>query len=506
VEVCSSILHTESSNREEEAGKLLVPSNDRSEQRMKAVQAHLMRGRCWSELGEPERAFEDFREALVLAPEKADGHEASGDLFLAHGCYNEAIDAYNIAAKLSGTLSPRLAYARALVQLALGNAGAALKDFNKALRLNPNMPAAGRARDGAAALNMALEGDYRHAHVRLNVLLHPRSGSLAAGTIGAPGPDGLPPLFLPHELVLYRGVCSFYMGDHAAASQDFEAALTLARQMAIIEAPHLPHDANQQTQASDAACDPHEGGKGLHSGLEQPRRRAPPEVASRQGMNAFECEMQFNITLCYLLAKDYRGAQASCERLLGHWDALAGLGASAQCLVWFLIGVCRLALGEGNGDVAREAFMHSYAHDPVYVDDFLRRHEPTADRGTGQFSAASNLRVHMGGGRFGGPPPQGRPVVSNALPHGARVPSVRDACDAAPEAVCCLRRDRNRLSARFPPCRLQVKDVVIWARPSVGWPFVRTPELAPAANLARLDLLGHHEVGVNPAPPWDRFG
>merc|ERR1711988_1040783 len=111
----------------------------------------------------------------------------------------------------------------------------------------------------------------------------------------------------------------------------------------------------------------------------------PPEVMSQAGQDEFECEMLYNIILCHLLAKDHRKALATCERLLerDREAALASIGPSAQCLIWFLVGVCRLALGEGRSDVAREAFMHSYAFDPVYVDDFLRRHEPTTERGYG---------------------------------------------------------------------------------------------------------------------------
>merc|ERR1712224_163631 len=97
-----------------------------------------------------------------------------------------------------------------------------------------------------------------------------------------------------------------------------------------------------------------------------------------------------------------------------------------------------------------------------------------------------------------------RPLGGCPTPPLGRAP--RDVCDAAAEAVCCLRREKGRLSSRFPPCKLQVKDVVIWGRPSVSWPHVRTPQLVPAASLARLDILSHLKVGVNPAPPWDRLG
>merc|ERR1719197_327078 len=122
---------------------------------------------------------------------------------------------------------------------------------------------------------------------------------------------------------------------------------------------------------------------------------------TQAGQDAFECEMLYNIVLCHILAKDHRAALATCERLLGRTDALASIGPSAQCLIWFLVGVCRLALGEGRSDVAREAFMHSYSHDPVYVDDFLRRHEPNADRGYGGATTTSGIHPRNGAGAGG---------------------------------------------------------------------------------------------------------
>merc|ERR1712054_709085 len=132
--------------------------------------------------------------------------------------------------------------------------------------------------------------------------------------------------------------------------------------------------------------------------------------------------------------------------------------------------------------------MHSYAHDPVYVDDFLRRHEPTTERGYGgnptNVGAPPRNASTSGGSNTARSQPL-RPVGGcPSPPPGARN---REMCDAAAEAICCLRREKSRLSARFPPCRLQVKDVVIWGRPSVSWPFVRTPQLVPPASLARLD-------------------
>lgn len=460
--------------------------------------AHLMRGRCHSQLGQPEDAFEDFRFALVLAPERAEVHEATGELYLKHGCYKESITAFNTAAKLAGSYSPRLAYSRALAHLALGCPGAAVKDLNRTLRTNPNLSGASRARDGASALQMALDGDYSHAHVRLNILLHPRlHGANANGPADSYGGsntssvDGLPSLFLNHELVLYRGVCSLYLGNCLAAAQDFQVAYELAQRNAQqllyqVSPPEVP---SQHSTGVDTRLEQTQYGS-LDSRMAQTH---PPEVSSHEGQSAFECEMLYNICLCQLLAKDHRAALETCERLLERPDALALVGSSAQCLIWFLVGVCRLALGEGRGDEAREAFMHSYSHDPVFVDDFLHRHEPNVERGYGGGGAPA----------LGTAKAPFRPIGGPTLPPGGLAAS-RDVCDAAPQAVCCLRQEPSRLSARFPPLRLQVKDVVIWGRPSLNWPFVRTPELVPTSSLARLDILSHHEVGVNPAPPWDR--
>lgn len=432
--------------------------------------AFMLRGRCWSELDEAESAFEDFREALILAPHRADVHAASGELYLAHGCPNEALTAFNTAGKLMGNLAPKLAYERALAHLSLGAASSAAKDFGRALRMSPGNQAAARARDGVLALQMAAEGEFRHAHVRLNALLHTQVPANAAF-----GLDGGPALFLPHELVLYRGVCSLYLGEPNAAAHDFESAREVIN------------------QASSGTPDSDLGRSDTRSARGKLRRRplVPLEVATEEGRERFECEILYNVGLCHLMGKDYRAALDAYELLLAN-PALDALGAQGQCLAWFLVGVCRLALGESPGEVVREAFMRSYAHDACYVDDFLRRHELELGRVAGGMTASVAPSRPEGVGRQGVPfrplggPPRRRPT---------------QACDAAPAAVCCFRR--GGLSSRLPPCKLQVRDVIVWARPSIGWPFARPPDLSPQLSLAWLDMCQHHEVGVSACPPWD---
>lgn len=348
-------------------------------------------------------------------------------------------------------------------------------------------------------MQMLLEGDFRYGHVRLNVLIHAVRGSPGMPGGGTLSNDILPVLFQQHELILYRGICSMYLGDVTAAILDFEASFELARQL-YAEVASKPPDAN--THPVDPGKS--DGSVG-DSGFGRPQRQC--QVATREGLVQFECEMLYNVALCHLIAHDYRAASMACERLLEHSTALASVGPNAQCLAWFLLGVCRLAMGEARSESVREAFMHSYAHDPVYVDDFLRRHEPrephsdtNGSGGGGGGERAGALRRIGGPSRVGGPTP-------------VRAPPPAAGCDAAPEAVCCLRRDRGALGARLPPRKVQVKDVVIWCRASAAWPFVQSPELAPKPSssglpfcnaLSRPDFLPDHlEVGVNAVPPWD---
>eukprot|EP00929_Paragymnodinium_shiwhaense_P058248 TRINITY_DN29162_c0_g1_i1.p1 TRINITY_DN29162_c0_g1~~TRINITY_DN29162_c0_g1_i1.p1 ORF type:complete len:1252 (-),score=359.39 TRINITY_DN29162_c0_g1_i1:241-3996(-) len=462
--------------------------------------AHLMRARCYADLGQAEKAFEDCREALILAPERADIHEASGMTFLAHSCYSEAITALNTAAKLQGSLSPRLAYLRGVAQLAIGNAAAALKDFARALRLVPNTPVASRARDGVSAIQMLLDGDVRTAYVRLNVLLHSRQPGAhpsAAGDLGGGG-GSMPGVFASHELLLYRGVCSMYSGEPLAASQDFENALQIAQQMhmAAVSAAYFQSEGGQDSSQGGLSAD---GPSARSSAGKMALARQAPEIASQMGLLCFECEILYNVVLCHLLAKDYRAANGMCEKLLQHTQPLAALGPRAQCLAWFLLGICRLSLGDARSEAVREAFMHSFAYDPIYVDDFLRRHEPHGDADY----PVRNVTAGLPQRRVGAPPP----VARNGNANPVRPAPPCEACDAAPEAVACLRWDKGALGAQLPPRRIQVRDVVIWCRASAAWPYVQPPALSPALPVrfdgSRPDLPHHEDVGVTPAFPWD---
>eukprot|EP00930_Biecheleria_cincta_P032842 TRINITY_DN22760_c0_g1_i1.p1 TRINITY_DN22760_c0_g1~~TRINITY_DN22760_c0_g1_i1.p1 ORF type:complete len:1223 (+),score=266.39 TRINITY_DN22760_c0_g1_i1:158-3826(+) len=492
------------------------------------TEARLMRGWCYSEMGDEEQAFEDINAALDSDPGRVDVHEADGDLCFAHGRLPEAYSAYGKAIRRCQPPESRLAYKRAISQLAMGQLDIAQQELSRARAgTSPQMASAMRAKDGVHALQSILKEDWRHAHVRLNMMLHQGNpgGASALQVPLSNGPDGLPALFLSHELILYRGICSLYLGDVCTAIQDFATALDLVQQLAA------------NVQQADWA----------YSGSKL-QRMLPPEVASREGLAAFECECLYNIALCHLRdGRDPRAALDAVERLCERQEAVESLGASADSLVWFLAGICHLALGsEANEQHAKEAFGRSYSSDPAYVNDFLRRHSRSMQ--DQQQSAGEPSRY----------PSLFRPIGGCPVP--VRVPlKEREACDAPPEAICCLRkmpgsspatatravletsleedeqtdahlgdegqdgqlggeqhsivgssgtagraeggnasfassigggsRSRQLLSTLLPPLRLTVRDVVIWGRPSVGWPHVCAPEWTPPTILARLDLL-----------------
>mmetsp|Transcript_75765 Transcript_75765/g.149765 ORF Transcript_75765/g.149765 Transcript_75765/m.149765 type:complete len:1208 (+) Transcript_75765:93-3716(+) len=481
--------------------------------------ARLMRGCCWDRMGRTEEAFEDYREALLAAPDRPDVHEANGNLFLQHRRFQEAFMAFENAGKLGESMAPRLAYKRALAQLALGDMYGAQKDVQRSLRVSPTLAVAARARDGLSALQMILEGNYRHAHILLNQMIHSEAPDTTAVE------KRLPRLFQRFECVLYRAMCLFFMGDTAAAIADFQFSLDLARKASSIATAEFEASSDlaaAQTDMKPPVPASRASNRVGRTGSPQ-RRKEPhettlerattsiggsrqldvtllPEAFSRDGLAGFECEVLYNVVLCHLLAGDYQAAPAVCEQLLDeHAASLEALGPPAQSLVWFLYGACCLAADAAHEDVARQAFMQSYAYDPSYVDDFLRRHgqkhEPRSAIPVPWFK--SKVQAGSGRRRSATTTPHGGCIMRPASIHST--PRPPEVCDASKEAVCFLRHDRLMFTSLLPPCRLQVGDAVIWSRLSICWPHVRPADGAMPTSLARLDLLEHR--GMPTMPP-----
>eukprot|EP00928_Gymnodinium_smaydae_P011314 TRINITY_DN14190_c0_g1_i1.p1 TRINITY_DN14190_c0_g1~~TRINITY_DN14190_c0_g1_i1.p1 ORF type:complete len:1233 (-),score=240.66 TRINITY_DN14190_c0_g1_i1:38-3736(-) len=445
------------------------------------VAVRLVRARCAGAKGDFLNACVDCRHALLLGPQRSDVHEVSGEVFLAANRWTEALAALSSALKLRGHVSPRLTYLCGLARLADGDARAALGDFGRLLRNSPCVYAAERARDGTAALMSLLEGDFRQAQMRFNALLHGRNClGKVTDVIAVPGEafggtSEFQLLYSHFELLQYRGLCRLYCGEYAHAAQDFAASLASA--LALRESED--RRCEEVTNASAAS----------HSSCAAPRRPCAPEGASWEGFERYECLMHCNIAICRFMAGDREGAQETCAHLLESGaSALAAMGPGAQGLAWFLLGVVRLALAQGDGEStedAREAFKHSYAFDPACVDGFLARHEPSVASGSTPRMTPS--------------PPPGRASAAG------RRPAPLAALGGKEPYVACLHRGQGAFGARLPTLRVQVKDVTVAIRPSGTWPFVSGVELqpSPAAVLGHPDVPSLGELGVPAALPWE---
>lgn len=410
--------------------------------------ARVMRAWCLSEIGDVDAAFEDVAAALALAPERADLQEVEGDLCLQYGRLADAFNAFGKALKLREPRTARLAFKRALAQLKVGHLTGAELELGKALRACPTgMVPLARAKDAVGILSLMFKSDWRHAHVRLNMLLQ---------SCPAPMQDGLPVIFLPHELMVYRGACSLYLGD-ATAIQDFTVALELAGHFFEAEG-----DSSKETTFGEG----------------------------RIGLAYFECECTFNLALCQLRSKSYAGALANLEKLCERMEEME-ICATAMGLVWFLCGICHLALDSATEQFAKEAFSRSYSYDTAYVDDFLHRNGSQMSQEEDRPEKPRPL---------GGPP--GREEEGK---------------EDLPTVVCCLQlssdkdsqdaentqsRSARRFLSALAPIRIKVRDVVIWGRPSISWPSIPPVRWKPRTSLARLDFLQQRDpLSMTPGNP-----
>jgi tetratricopeptide (TPR) repeat protein len=301
-----------------------------------ASEGYLARGLSWYHLGKEEEAFADYRRALVLSPENPDIHRQVGDLLFAHGSVGEATQAYSTALKLGGGgVNPALEALRGLAFLKQGKLGHAVRDLSYAVQVKPSLKEYGYVRDGLQALQAAVAGDFEKAMLRLNKLLH-----------NAPQN---PPVLALYELLLYRGLCFFYLDQPHRALQDYETALQLYYE-AIGDS----------------------------------------DVELTEAQKRVEAELHYNACLTHIAFKEFPTALQLAHTLLRKEIQYPAI---TWGVIYFLKGVCELALDRAHD--ARGSFMQSYAHDPQWVDDFLFRHGHEA--ASSFASSVKGIGVNYGG-------------------------------------------------------------------------------------------------------------
>ena len=136
------------------------------------VEAYNNRGIIYSSKGELDRAIGDYNQAIKLRPQFADGYNNRGNAYFSKGDYERAIDDFGKAIELDPAFTHIYSY-RGNVYLAKGDYDQAIRDYNKTIELDPEN--AGGYYNRARAYQG--KGDYERAIDDYNktIKLNPRS-------------------------------------------------------------------------------------------------------------------------------------------------------------------------------------------------------------------------------------------------------------------------------------------------------------------------------------------
>ena len=101
------------------------------------AEAYNNRGAAYHNLGQKQRAIEDYNEAIRLKPDHADAYYNRGITYRELGQYQLAIEDYNEAIRLKPDAVDAY-YNRGIAYYNLGQKQRAIEDYNEAIRLKPD--------------------------------------------------------------------------------------------------------------------------------------------------------------------------------------------------------------------------------------------------------------------------------------------------------------------------------------------------------------------------------
>lgn len=163
---------------------------------------HLLQGtKLWQE-GKKQAAADEYKFALSLNPNLVAAREKMGGVLQALGQYDKAFENYSEAIKLKPSLAVGSYQGRGMIFAQRGDMPAAIKDYTKALSINPNLPDVLHNRASARVFSdvSGAIGDYSQAL-----------------TLNSNRPDTLSG----------RGYAKFLSEDMEGAIRDFNEALKL---------------------------------------------------------------------------------------------------------------------------------------------------------------------------------------------------------------------------------------------------------------------------------------
>ena len=194
------------------------------------------RGAAYYELGKYQRAIEDFDEGIRLDPLETAFYHNRGSAYNALGQYERAIEDLNNAIRLDPE-NPKSHGNRGSAYNALGQYERAIEDFDEEIRLDPDDPITYNNR--ASAYNAL--GQYQRAIKDMDkaIRLDPLEAALYSNRGFVYSKLGKYELFIkdfdeairldPHDAETYytRGEAYEYLGDGASADRDFQKAREL---------------------------------------------------------------------------------------------------------------------------------------------------------------------------------------------------------------------------------------------------------------------------------------
>jgi len=199
--------------------------------------AFILRGSAYRNMGDYNRAIQDFNAAIRIKPEIANAYNNRGIAYDYSGQYDRAIQDYDQAIRLQPNY-PDAFNNRGLVYQEKGEYDQALQDFDQAIRLKPDYAEAIASR----ASTYVSKGEYDRAIEECNraIKLEPNfAGDFNDRAIAYLGKRDYQRALQdldhavqlspqdPHVLAT-RGITHFYRGEFRAAANDLMLALRLA--------------------------------------------------------------------------------------------------------------------------------------------------------------------------------------------------------------------------------------------------------------------------------------
>jgi len=424
-----------------------------------------------------DKAIEDLKKAVQLAPTMVDVHLQLADVYFAYGKYKEAEEVYVEAAKTH--THPKLAHYHSLISLKFGKINAAVSLVLESVQLNPGVEKVQLLKDGLVGLQDMLGGRYRKAQAKFTSILgkidqvKKRDEAKWMMNLGIDRQgEFYPTVFTAYEIFSYRGLCLIFLDSPKKALLDFQTAMEVFHK--------LYEAADVYKKRLSKNC-------------------LPQELRCREEKIKFEGKLRYNMGICLLLSGEYHSAVDMLNELFVLFSDETS-GTSKACL-WFLIGLCQMATEDAIQ--SRESFLRSYALDPSFVDDFISNNRAPEDCGHNVEGRFQPLRMTMRQADYVFIGDGKRAKMMKKTTQSQFFKNKNGNANANGATILTMfPNEANRFGYRLPAKKLCMGDVTLYLRLCGQLPFVCPPTVESKVDWSMLSLSAHEQVHTIPEYPW----